>query len=214
MAMNAYPELRFHCPYYGSLEYQYNTYLNKHADKQNKGSGGSRDSERGKTYKAEWAYQREMGSEIPEFKNIEEAQKFAKKIYKSKTWQKLWDRNRVSTSVNPREPMVVMKQRNSGRGTAGFTNGHTVTLDSRVGLDVYTLIHELTHCLGHMHHGRSFRKTVLDMVGVFLGAEHKKVLKKEFKDRKLSCGEARKPMSFDQWKTSKERMGKIRSCLT
>lgn len=208
MAINAYPELRFDRPYYGSLEHQYNTYLNKHADKQNKGSGGSRDSERGKCYKAEWAYQREMGHEIPEFNNIEEAQKYAKKIYKSKTWQKLWMQStgKDITRILASNPMVVQKQRSSGRGTAGHTNGYTVTLDSRVGFDAYTLIHELTHCLGHMHHGRSFRKTLLSMVGVFLGAEHKKVLKGEFRKSKLACGNARKPMTFEQWKAARARI--------
>ena len=61
-----------------------------------------------------------------------------------------------------------------------------------------------------MHHGRSFRKTLLSMVGVFLGAEAKKALKQEFKDRKLSFGEARKPLSYEQWMSAKERMSKLR----
>lgn len=190
---------------------EYKTYLLKQARKQNKGAGHTQDSERLKTYQSEWAYQRRV--EIPQFKDIKEAQKFAKKIYKSKTWQKLWNQGVTSdaTRLFASNPKVVQKERSSGRGTSGFTNGYTVTLDSIAGFDAYTLIHELTHCLGHMHHGRSFRKTLLSMVGVFLGAEHKKVLKEEFKNRKLSFGEARKPLSYEQWMAAKERMEKMRN---
>lgn len=190
---------------------QYKTYLLKHEAKQNRGSRGSRDSERAKCYSAEWAFQSRV--KLPQFKDIGEAQKFAKKIYKSKTWQKLWNQSVEGdvTRLFASNPKVVQKARSSGRGTAGHTNGYTVTLDSIAGFDAYTLIHELTHCLGHMHHGRSFRKTLLSMVGVFLGAEHKKVLKEEFKKRKLSFGEARKPLSYEQWMAAKERMEKMRN---
>ena len=71
-------------------------------------------------------------------------------------------------------PEVVAKFKNSGRGTAGFTDGQKVTPDTRVGLNKYTLLHELTHCLGHMHHGRSFRYTLLKMVqGFYAGKERR-----------------------------------------
>ena len=191
---------------------EYKTYLLKHKAKQNRGAKGSRDSERAKTYSAEFAFQRKCDDLIPEFRNIKEAQKFAKKIYKSKTWQKLWSQSIEGdvTRIFASNPPVVQKERSSGRGTAGFTDGRTVTLDSYCGFNAYVLIHELTHCLGHMHHGRSFRKTLLSMVGVFLGAEAKKALKQEFKDRKLSFGEARKPLSYEQWMSAKERMSKLR----
>jgi hypothetical protein len=194
---------------YDRIEYQ--TYLLKHEAKQNKGARGSRDTERKKTYESEWEFQKRV--EIPQFKTIEEAQRFGKKIYKSKTWQKLWEQS-TKYDVSrffAASPKIVSKQRNTGRGTAGFTNGYTVTLDTIAGFDAYTLIHELTHCLGHMHHGRSFRKTLLSMVGVFLGAEHKKILKEEFKKRKLACGEPRNPLTFEQWKAARDRMEKMRN---
>lgn len=188
----------------------YQTYLIKHTRKQNKGANYTQDSERLKTYRAEWAYQGRVS--IPQFKDIEEARKFAQKIYKSKTWQKLWNESITSdiTRLTAASPKVVAKARNTGRGNSGHTNGYSVTLDTLCGLDAYTLIHELSHCLGHMHHGRSFRKTLLSMVGVFLGAEHKKILKEEFKKSKLACGEPRKPMSYEQWKATRDRLEKIR----
>ena len=207
-----YRELMFKQPYFGTPEHYYNEYLLRHQNKQNKGFRG-RDSERQKTYESEWAFQRECSHLIPKFKTIEEAQRYAKKIYKSKTWQKLWmDKcNDDVLALLGASPKVVAKKRSSGRGTAGFTNGHTVTLDILVGLDAYTLIHELTHCLRNMHHGRSFRKDMLVLVSRFIGRDAARVLKSEFKKRKLACGEARKPMSFEQWNASRIRMEKIRS---
>lgn len=208
-----YSELRFDKAHPGTPEFEYNQYLKNHALKQNKGARGTRDTERTKTYRSEWAYEAIMGAEIPVFRNIEEAQKFAKKIYKSKTWQKLWEDNSEHNAIvalNP-TPSIVQKKKSSGRGTSGFTNGLTVTLDARAGLNAYVILHELSHCLGHMHHGRSFRKTLLALVGRFLGAEHKKVLQQKFKENKLAYGDARKPMGFEQWKSARDRMTKMRN---
>lgn len=186
----------------------YQEYLLKHREKQNKGAYG-RDSEQSKTYQAEFAFQKKYGK-IKNFKTVEEAQKRAKQIYATKKWQKVWnlefDRG-VSKKYNP---TIALKERNTGRGFAGWTDGHLVTLDSIAGLDEYTLLHELTHCLGHMHHGRSFRRALLELVGAFIGADAKKMLKKEFTERKLKCGEASKPMTFEKWLESKKRMEKIR----
>jgi len=195
----------------------YEQYLMKHAEKQNKGAKHTRDSERLKCYRAEWAFQNEMkkkGNPIPTFSDLKEAQKSAKKIYKSKTWPKLYAESGGEDFLNLfryKEPKVVLKQKSSGRGNAGHTDGYSVTLDKYAGLDAYTLIHELTHCLGHMHHGRSFRKALLRLVGTFLGAEYKKELKSQFKKRKLAFGEARKPMPFEQWKEMRQRMEKLRN---
>ena len=63
---------------YDSLDYA--TYLLKHDAKQNKGAKG-RDSERTRTYEAEWMFQRQI--QDVNFADIAEAEKFAKKIYKS-----------------------------------------------------------------------------------------------------------------------------------
>lgn len=186
---------------------EYQTYLLKHEAKQNRGAKLSQDSERLKTYRAEWAFQRQYS--VREFNDLAEAQKFAKKIYKSKTWQKLWS-DSDATRMKATNPGVVAKQRSSGRGTAGHTNGYTVTLDMKVGLNDYTLLHELAHCLGHMHHGRSFRKTLLALVSRFMGRDAASILKAEFKKAKLACGEARKPLTYEQWKAARDRMEMMR----
>ena len=191
------------------LKMRYETYLLKHKAKQNRGAKYSRDTERLKTYKSEWAFQ--SRAEIPDFKDLKEAQKFAKKLYKSKTWIKLWQKS-VEEDVGKifsGQPQVVGMSRRS-KTMSGYTNGTTVTLCPITGMNKYVLLHELAHCLGHMHHGRSFRQCVLSLVGAFMGAKEKKILKEEFKKKKLACGEPRKPMSYENWVASVKRMEKMR----
>ena len=191
---------------YDSIDYA--TYLLKHEAKQNKGAKG-RDSERTRTYEAEWMFQRQIND--VNFADIAEAEKFAKKIYKSKTWSKLWKES-INDNVakifdsNPR--IVAMSTRN--KKNSGFTNGRVVTL-AQAGLNRYTLLHELAHCLGHMHHGRSFRQCLLKLVGVFMGADEKKILKNEFKRKGLASGNARKALSFDKWIAMRDRMEDLRT---
>ena len=190
------------------LKQQYNEYLRKHRHKQNRGAAGRVDSEKSKTYQAEFAFQKRY--KVKDFKNLKEAQKRAKQIYATKKWQKVWKLEGRTERDLMKQPAVVLKERNTGRGTAGWTDGWSVTLDSKAGLDEYTLLHELAHCLGHMHHGRSFRRALLELVGAFIGSDAKKILKEEFTKRKLKCGTERKPLSFEKWKQAKEKMEMIR----
>ena len=186
----------------------YATYLLKHEQKQNKGAK-SKDSERTKTYQAEWMFQRQILDVT--FADITEAQKFAKKIYKTKTWQKLWQESindNVAKIFDATPRIVAMNARN--KKNSGYTNGRTVTL-AQTGLNRYTLLHELAHCLGHMHHGRSFRQCLLKLVGVFMGAEEKAILKNEFKRKGLASGNARKALSYDKWIAARDRMEKLRA---
>jgi predicted metal-dependent hydrolase len=205
-----YKELMFDRPYYGTPEHYYNEYLRNHAKKQNKGSRG-KDSERQKTYEAEWRYQANHGSGR-EFTDINEVQKYVDKITKSKTYSKLVaEGSSIERLFTNNRVKVATKYRNTGRGTAGrATQGH-ITLDTKVGMNEYTVLHELAHCVGHWHHGRSFRKCLLKLVSRFMSAADAQFLKEEFKAGKLSVGNARKPMTFDQWIASKNRMEKMRN---
>ena len=183
---------------YDKIEYQ--TYLLKHSRKQNKGAVGN-DTEKTKTYTAEWRFEQQLRNKIKDFGNIVEAQKYATKVVKSKTWRKLLDeKDRSLSTVN-----VVAKKRSTGRNTAGWARGNTVTLDMMCGLDEYTLLHEMAHCLGNWHHGRSFRRDLLKLVSRFMGSDAAKTLKASFKESKLPCGEPRKPLSFDAWQAARAR---------
>jgi hypothetical protein len=206
--MRGYPELHIEMPVYGSPEYKYNQYLVKHRQKQNKGSG-TRDSERQKTYAAENLFMRQV--DIPTYDSVEEIRKVSKKIYKSKTWIKLWSKSiedDVGRIFNSQPEIVVMSNRN--KTMSGFTNGRTVTLSPVNGFNKYILLHELAHTLGHMHHGRSFRQCLLSLVGAFMGANEKKILKNEFKRKGLAFGEARQPKTFEQWNEARLRMESMR----
>jgi len=204
-----YKELMFDRPYYGTPEHYYNEYLRAHAAKQNKGARG-RDSERQKTYEAEWRYQANFGSGR-EFTDINEVQKYVDTITRSKTYSKLVaEGSNIERLFTNNRVKVATKYRNTGRGTAGqATQGH-ITLDSKVGMNQYTVLHELAHCIGHWHHGRSFRQCLLKLVSRFMSAADAQFLKEEFKAGGLSVGNARKPMTFDQWVASKARMEKMR----
>jgi len=191
----------------------YSLYTEKHERNQNKGAMWrglyQKDTERNRCYKSEWAFQSKITN--PEFNSIEDAEKFAKKVYKSKTWSKLWAKSLeedVGRIFNNYPTVVQSKSRS--KKLAGSTDGKVVSLDLISGLNIYTLLHELAHTLGHMHHGRSFRQTLLTLVGQFMGAKPKKILKEEFKKKKLYCGNAKKPMEFDKWVVTKERMEKMR----
>ena len=191
----------------------YTLYTEKHARNQNKGATWcglrQKDTERSKTYEAEWTFQSKITN--PEFTSIKDAEKFAKKVYKSKTWSNLWAKS-VEEDVGRifnNYPTVVQSKSRSKK-LAGSTDGKVVSLDLISGLNVYTLLHELAHTLGHMHHGRSFRQTLLTLVGQFMGAKEKKTLKEEFKKKKLHSGDAKKPQEFDKWVETKERLEKMR----
>ena len=202
----------FDRPYYGTPEHEYNEYLRKHQVKQNKGHRGQ-DSERQKTYNAEWRFQANFGSGI-EFESIAEVQKFVNKVVKSKTYTKLFIEANSDSNIERlftnKVVRVAAKQRNTGRGTAGMASHNKIVLDTLCGMNQYTVLHELAHCVGHWHHGRSFRQTLVKLVSRFMGSATATFLKEEFKAGKLSYGNAREPMSFDNWIAAKKRMEKIR----
>ena len=210
-----YKELLFKSPYHGTPEYYYNQYLREHQVKQNKGQRG-RDTERTKTYRAEWNFYDTNGYGR-EFDSIAEVQKYINKITKSKTYRKLWQEAYESRKEKDfgaifrgTQVSVSAKQRN-GAGNAGlaYVEENRIVLDTKTGMNEYTVLHELAHCVGHPHHGRSFRKTVVRLTSRFMGTAAATALKKEFKQRKLSYGDARKPKTFDQWVAAKARMVNI-----
>ena len=183
----------------------YVDYLQKQKMSQNKGTYG-KDSEKTKTYKCEWAFQREY--QVKEFDTIRQAQKRADQITKSALWAKLREEKGRSRMLSLN---VNSKMRNTGKNMAGWARGNTITLDLICGLDEYTLIHEMTHCLGNWHHGRSFRRDLLKLVSRFMGTDAAKILKSKFKEKKLACGEQRKPLSFEKWIEARDRMSKMRN---
>ena len=189
----------------------YNLYLSNHAAKNNKGSAG-KDSERSKTYPAEWRFNGKFGHGIV-FKSIDEVRKYVNKVTGSKTYEKLWLENEGWRRSPNTKVSVAAKLNHNGEGIAGRAHirESKIVLDTVCGFNEYTVLHELAHCLGHNHHGRSFRRDLVKLVSRFMGKEAGKGLKKEFKAFKLAFGEPRKPLSFEKWVEAKNRMEKARA---
>jgi putative metallohydrolase (TIGR04338 family) len=212
-----YKELMFDRPYYGTPEHQYNEYLRKHQVKQNKGARG-KDSERLKTYRAEWAFHDTNGYGI-EFESIEQVQKYIDKVTKSKTYRTLWQdayesrKDKDFGAIFRGTQVSVAAKKRNGAGNAGmaYVDQNHIVLDTKTGMNEYTVLHELAHCIGHAHHGRSFRQALVKLTSRFMGTSAAKDLKSHFKKAKLSYGDPRKPMTFDQWIASKNRMEKMRN---
>lgn len=170
----------------------YREYLMEHRRRQNKGAYG-KDSEQSKVYKAEWAIK---GLNKDKFKSIQEAEKYTKRILKSKTWAK----------VSRRKHVAIVEMKNVSGGLAGFCEyGGVIKLKPRY-MSKYVLLHELAHAAGHYHHGRSFRQVLLKLTGQFMGREWADKLKAEFKKRKLAYGEPRKPLTEAQWNARRRRL--------
>ena len=180
---------------------EYREYLRRHKRKQNKGAYG-KDSEMTKLYKCEWAVSSILNTKDTKFDNIDQAQKFANRVTKSKTWNKV--------KSNSRKSVMLVKMKDSSGGIAGIAEyGGLIRLKS-IGLNKYTVLHELAHQAGHMHHGRSFRQCLIKLVSQFLGREEANALKAEFKKAKLPFGNARKPLTEAQWLKARNRMVLIR----
>ena len=64
-----------------------------------------------------------------------------------------------------------------------------------------------------MHHGRSFRRDLVKLVSRFMGRPQAAALKQAFKAHKLPYGEARKPLTFEQWKAARDRMVNARESV-
>jgi len=180
---------------------EYKVYLKEHQRRQNKGAYGSKDSEMTKVYKSEWAISKLLNEHSTQFEDIRQAQKFVDKITKSKTWEKVRSNRRSFVTL------VAMKDQSGGVAASAW-GGHIKVKPKH--MNTYVLLHELAHEAGHMHHGRSFRQCLLKLVSQFMGREVADALKAQFKERKLACGKARKPMDFDKWLARRKHMEAMR----
>lgn len=154
---------------------KYDTYLVKKNRVQRTGRTAYRDSTRTKVYRAEWDFEKK--TEIKKFSSQKDAEKYLKKVLKSKCWEKLGGRSDVKLNIMRERTHV----RTSGRA---HSNG-TIDLCPTTGMNEYTLLHELSHIAGNMHHDVSFRTTLVSLVSRFMGRDTGKLLKKTFRDAGL-----------------------------
>lgn len=156
------------------------------------------DSEKSKVYESEFKFESQV--EIKKFKTLEDANKRLKQITSSKLWSDLEGKSVYLTS-NAR----------LGRRTAGRASSNGNIELAFNALNEYVLIHELAHQTPRsMHHGVQFRINLLKLVSRFMGTESAKILKKEFRARKLRVSHS-KPQKPETWIKSYRRMEKMRA---
>lgn len=184
---------------------RYCDYGSKHMMKVHTGRQCStQDSSRQKTYRAEWKFSAIHKYDIKDFENEKEAQKFLKRVVKSKLWAEL---------CQSKDKSVNLTIRKLGGTTIGHAIWNEITLDPRGGMNDLTLLHELAHVAGNRHHDISFRQTFVRLVSRFMGAEKGKSLKKCFRDQGLKMSIRTTMKTPEQWLESVQRLEAARQKL-
>jgi len=166
-----------------------------------------KDSFKTKTYKAEWAFENvyKKFGKWRTFKDGAEAQKYADKVVNSSVWKQI-----KSELCFADAGVAVKAQKMNGR-TAGMAWMDRIVLCSRTGLNEYTLLHELAHVAGYMHHDLSFRQALIALVKRFMGREAAKHLKAAFKAQGLQMQQKSTEMTFEQYVARVQRLEAARA---
>ena len=184
------------------LREQHCLYLIKHHNKAKAHNGGSayhmKDSEKTKTYQAEWQLEK-LYPHIDEKMSKKETERYVRRICKSKFW-----------SGYPTPRIEWMKDMGGRTRVSANATEHRIRF-SPSGASKYVVLHELAHVAGYMNHGRGFRLMVLKLVSRFLGREVSASLKSLFKERGLKTSKIREPLEYEQWKERYVRLSESRS---
>jgi len=156
-----------------------------------------RDSERTRTYEAEWKFERENRGLMGKLDEFSDVEKFVKQVTASKTWEKV---TRYHGKVR------VVKARNMGCRAAfvGRSYGSWIEISPAFDYTKYIVLHELAHSAGYSHHHVTFRECLLKLVSRFLGREAASILKANFKENGLRVTPA-KPKEPIAWLRAAQR---------
>lgn len=143
----------------------------------------TRDSERQKTYNAEFAFESEF-PHVRERMEFKECEKFVKRVLKSKLWSQFVNDDMKMRRLQKAYRKVSLYEFKS-KSWAGICYGNIIKLDSHSGTNKYVILHELAHAAGFNKHDYRFRWALLKLVSRFLGQAEAKGLKKAFRDHKL-----------------------------
>ena len=156
-----------------------------------------RDSEKGKTYAAEWKLETEHPNLIGRLDEFKDVERFVKQVTASKTWEKV---SRYHGKVG------VVKSRNMGSRAAymGRSHGSWIEISPAFDYCKYIVLHELAHSAGYAHHHVTFRQCLLKLVSRFLGRETAAILKSNFKEQGLRVTPS-KPKDPVAWLESSRR---------
>lgn len=143
----------------------------------------TRDSERQKTYNAEFAFESEF-PHVRERMEFKECEQFVKRVLKSKLWAQFVNDDMNMRRINKAYRNVSLCEFKS-RSWSGMCFGNVIKLDSHTGTNKYVILHELAHSAGFSKHDYRFRWALLKLVSRFLGQAEAKGLKKIFREHKL-----------------------------
>ena len=191
-------ELKSDKDWTNDLIQSYINYCIKRSNKLKTGRTAQSDSSKTKTYKAEWHFEAECGDSIKKFKTERQVENYLERIVNSKLWKELTDGKHINLHFSD-------SQRYCGRAF-----GSKIEISRKVGMNSYTVLHELAHCAGHMHHDVSFRNCLLRLVSRFIGREEAKVLKKKFREQGLQMTIRSNIQSPQQWLKTYEKMASMR----
>ena len=146
-----------------------------------------RDMQKSKVYHAEFACRKRFPNEKT-FESIEEAQKFVDKVLASATYDKLCER----FDCYRRRTIKVVAGRNSDRDSARYYPDGTIKLPPWA-LNKCVVLHELAHSVSpRFEHNWPFCEIFLALIGRFMGAADRDMLKAEYKKRKVKFRKPRK----------------------
>lgn len=173
-----------------TLRQKYDEYILRVQRKHQYNMGSSRcvDSDKTKTYRAEWALRGQHP--LPQLSK-EDTIKFVDRVLKSKCWRDINVSGRAHIQI---EWMKDMGWRTS---TGGISYGSLIKLAPSP--DKYTILHELVHSAGYMNHGLYFRLNLVKAHSRFLGRDVAKRLKKNFREQGLRMNKPRPALSYEQW---------------
>ena len=143
----------------------------------------TRDSQRQKTYNAEWDFEQNF-PHVRERMEFKDCEKFVKRVLKSKLWEQFANDDMDMRRVRKAYKKVNLYEFKS-RSWAGLCYGNMIKLDSQSGTNKYVILHELAHAAGFNRHDYRFRWALLKLVSRFLGQAEAKGLKESFRKYKL-----------------------------
>lgn len=159
----------------------------------------TRDNQRMKVYRSEWAVADELGMGT-KLRSVEEAQDYVDRVLRSR-----WFRARFPHAKG----LIVEKPDRNQKDYAYFCAG-VIKLSKKLSYEA-VLIHEIAHsCVpvvaGFAAHGRLFARVYLDITYRFMGKERGDALLEQFKINKVKYDlELRKPR-----KTKRRSLAKAR----
>lgn len=158
------------------------------------------DSRRRQLYKAEFKFIHLHGT-LGRI-TLEQAQEIIEDVYYSPEWAQFG--NNIRTRIKPTVEVKRIRY-------AGFAQHNRIVLDVTVGMNVYTLLHELAHTAGHAHHDVSFRRCLVAFVKRFdqaKGRELERIFKENGLQMKLPT--EKKPQDFATWLKKYQHMTQVR----